>query len=114
MKIDEDSGESDLDFLLACQAGDLGAFSALYTRHGPVIMRYAWSRLGDRSLAEDVLQETFATAWAKIRKSTIVDKSLLPWLLAICANHLRNQSRRNLKHQTVLLDESRRSVLQVD
>jgi RNA polymerase sigma-70 factor (ECF subfamily) len=70
------------------------------------VLRYAWSQLGDRSLSEDVLQETFATAWAKRRSASIVDLSLLPWLLSICRNHARNQIRRNERTRAVPLDES--------
>jgi RNA polymerase sigma factor (sigma-70 family) len=103
--IETTDGDSDREFLLACQAGDLQAFSALYSRHASTVMRYAWSRTGDRNQAEDVLQDTFATAWARIRSSTIVDQSLLPWLLAICANHLRNHARRALKHRSLALTE---------
>jgi len=99
--IDDDRAGSDREFVLACKSGDLRAFSELYTRHGSTVMRYAWSRLGDRPQAEDVLQETFATAWTKIRTATVIDRSLLPWLLAIASNHLRNQYRRNEKHRTV-------------
>jgi len=97
---------ADIDFVLACREGDLDAFSTLYARHAPAVMRYAWSQLGDRTLAEDVLQETFATAWAKRRSASIVDLSLLPWLLAICRNHARNQIRRNERTRAVSLDES--------
>ncbi|WP_239452079.1 RNA polymerase sigma factor [Frondihabitans sp. PAMC 28766] len=68
-------------------------------------MRYAWSRLGDRSQAEEILQETFLTAWSKIGSSRIVDQSLLPWILAICGNHVRNQARRNAKSLTVPLTD---------
>lgn len=97
--------ESDLDFLASCQRGDVHAFARLYERYAPVVMRYAWSRLGDRSQAEEVLQDTFLTAWSKIGTSRIVDQSLLPWILAICTNHLRNQTRRNEKTRAVALTE---------
>lgn len=99
-------GTADIDFVLASREGDLEAFSMLYERHAPAVMRYAWSQLRDRNLAEDVVQETFATAWAKRRSASIVDLSLLPWLLAICRNHARNQIRRNERTKAIQLDEA--------
>lgn len=84
----------DIDFLTACVAGDVVAFTQLYRRHASVILRYAWSHVTARELAEELLQETFVTAWEKRKRATIVDESLLPWLLVICRNHLRNQTRR--------------------
>ncbi|MFC5502213.1 RNA polymerase sigma factor [Lysinimonas soli] len=105
INIDELSAVADIDFLLACRDGDVDAFAELYARHAPTVLRFAWSRLGDRSLAEEVLQETFTTAWAKRRRASIVDLSLLPWLLAICYNHIRNQVRRRERTRTVPLDE---------
>jgi RNA polymerase sigma factor (sigma-70 family) len=97
--------ESDLNFLMSCQRGDVQAFARLYERYAPVVMRYAWSRLRDRSQAEEVLQDTFLTAWSKIGTSRIIDQSLLPWILTICTNHLRNQTRRNQKIHAVALTE---------
>src|SRR3954467_5528308 len=104
MDINEPSETPDIDFLLACRAGDVEAFAALYEKHAPAVLRYAWSRIGDRSLAEEILQDTFTTAWAKKKSASIVDLSLLPWLLAICHNHIRNQARRSARTRTVPLD----------
>jgi RNA polymerase sigma factor (sigma-70 family) len=100
IEIDESSIEPDIDFLLACRSGNLAAFGELYSRHASTVLRYAWSVTGSREIAEDILQETFATAWAKRKKATIVDVSLLPWLLSICRNHIRNEVRRTLRRRT--------------
>jgi RNA polymerase sigma factor (sigma-70 family) len=104
VNINELSETADIDFLVACRDGDVDAFASLYARHAPTVLRYAWSRSGDRSLAEEILQDTFTTAWAKKKSATIVDLSLLPWLLAICHNHIRNQARRSTRTRTVPLD----------
>jgi len=104
MDINEPSETPDIDFLLACRNGDVEAFAALYEKHAPTVLRYAWSRIGDRSLAEEILQDTFTTAWAKRRSASIVDLSLLPWLLAICHNYVRNQARRSQRTRTVSLE----------
>ena len=104
MNVNEPREAPDIDFLLACRDGDVEAFAALYERHAPAVLRYAWSRIGDRSLAEEILQDTFTTAWAKRTSASIVDLSLLPWLLAICHNYVRNQVRRSRRTRTLPLD----------
>jgi RNA polymerase sigma factor (sigma-70 family) len=95
----------DVELLRSLWAGELDAFEALYQRYAPTVMRYAWARLGDRSGAEEILQETFLTVWTKHRRATIVDRSLLPWLLSITGNHLRNVLRKNARRQTLPLVE---------
>lgn len=106
IEIEDPNDEPDIDFLLACREGDLDAFGELYSRHAPTVLRYAWSIAGTRAAAEDILQETFATAWIKRKRATIVDVSLLPWLLSICRNHLRNEVRRNNRRRTDSFDET--------
>ena len=100
IEIDDPNNVSDIDFLLACRDGDLDAFGELYSRHAPIVLRYAWSLTGSRATAEDILQETFATAWAKRKRTTIVEVSLLPWLLSICRNRPRNEVRRTQRRRT--------------
>lgn len=99
-----DNDEFDIEFLLAARGGDSEAFSSLYDRHGPTVLRYAWSQLGSRVAAEDCLQDTFVTAWEKRRKASIVDESLLPWLLSIARNHVRNQLRLTRRRKTDAAD----------
>lgn len=96
----------DVDLLLAAQGGDVPAFSELYRRHGRAVLRYAWASLGNRHEAEDIMQDTFAVAWAKRRKASIVDESLLPWLLTICRNHTNNQLRKNRRQRSVEIPDT--------
>jgi RNA polymerase sigma factor (sigma-70 family) len=96
---------SDVELQESFLTGSLDAFEMLYQRYAPTIMRYAWGRVGDRAGAEDVLQDTFLTAWVGRRRSTIVDRSLLPWLLSISGNHLRNAVRKNARRETLPLME---------
>lgn len=97
----------DVALAAAVRAGEVAAFDALYRRHAPVVMRFAWARLDDRTLAEDVLQDTFLVAWRKHRDVPEVESSLLPWLLAIAGHHARNASRKSIRRATDELDENR-------
>jgi RNA polymerase sigma-70 factor (ECF subfamily) len=46
--------------------GDVRAFEVLVRRHGPLIRTYVMRILGTKSEVDDVDQETFITAWAKL------------------------------------------------
>jgi RNA polymerase sigma factor (sigma-70 family) len=93
----------DADLLAAIRAGERTAFDACYERHAPTLARYAWSRLGARDLVEEVLQETFLTAWRKRTDMRIVDESLLPWLMVVCRNHVNNLQRRRARDRSAPL-----------
>lgn len=110
IEIYEGDDRADNELVRACKSGDVAAFAVLYRRYAPTVMRYSWSRLNDRAQAEDVVQETFTTAWAKLRTANLIDESLLPWVLAIAGNHTRNQLRRNIKHRAVGLSDAESSA----
>jgi RNA polymerase sigma factor (sigma-70 family) len=99
------NGSGDEPFLAPLSRDDLDAFERAYELYAPVVMRYAWARLGDRSGAEEILQETFLTMWTKRRQATIIDDSPLPWILAIAGNHLRNAVRKQARRRSVPLSE---------
>lgn len=99
----DDEGKSDAELWLSYRDGDRASFSSFYRRHAAAVLKYGWSISGDQADAEEVLQETFLTAWDKRRTSIIVDNSLLPWLLTICRNHSRNLARRRRKHRATPL-----------
>ena len=89
----------DAELLLAAQRRDVDAFAELYDRHARAVLKYAWGYLGDRGTAEDILQDTFATAWERRGSAGKPDESALPWLLSICRNHLRNFTRKRGRHK---------------
>ncbi len=68
------------------------AFGELYVRHGPVIFRFAARRL-NRQLAEDVLSETFATAFAKRARFDESWDTALPWLYGIAIREIQRHRR---------------------
>ena len=78
------------------------AFDVLYDRTAPAVARFAWSLSTSREAAEDLLQETFLTAWRKHDSIHVVNGSALPWLLATCRNHSRNRARRDRRQREIL------------
>jgi RNA polymerase sigma-70 factor (ECF subfamily) len=74
---------------------DPDAFGALYDRYFPQIYRFAYSRLRDQSLAEDVTSEVFFKALKNIKRYTYSGHPFSSWLYQISLNavadHYRGQ-----------------------
>jgi RNA polymerase sigma-70 factor (ECF subfamily) len=84
--------------VVRAQAGDTAAFRALYQRFSPAVYRYAILPLvHDRTLAEDLLADTFVRALENIGRFEWQGKGVLPWLIRIaknlCLDHLRKSGR---------------------
>ena len=77
----DDAGEPDRALLDRAARGDRAAFGSLYDRHIRPVYWQAYSVLKDDREAEDATQDVFVTTWNKIRTITLVDESVLPWLL---------------------------------
>jgi len=75
----------------ACR-GDVNALAGLYERHYATMVWVAYSVLLDRGLAEDAAQQTFATAYGKIRSLRQPDR-FGPWLAAICRHTAQDMAR---------------------
>jgi RNA polymerase sigma-70 factor, ECF subfamily len=60
----EGSGQpTDEALVVAIAAGDASALGALYDRYGSLAYGLAIRMMGDRDVAEDVVQETFVSVW---------------------------------------------------
>ncbi|MEV6306357.1 sigma-70 family RNA polymerase sigma factor [Actinoplanes sp. NPDC051861] len=67
----------------------------LWTEHAPRVLAYA-SRHVDADTAQDVVSETFLTAW---RRLAAVPDDALPWLLVVARNTIANQRRSGRRQQ---------------
>jgi RNA polymerase sigma-70 factor (ECF subfamily) len=80
--------------------GDEDALAKLYDRHSDAVYRVAFRLLGDRHLAEEVLQETYLALWNRAELYEPERGSLPAWLLTIARNRavdrLRTLGRRPL------------------
>ena len=70
----------------AAQQGDTEAFGQLYDRYVDVVHRYAYARLGDRTLAEDVTSETFLRALRRIETVSYMGRDVGAWFVTIARN----------------------------
>jgi RNA polymerase sigma-70 factor (ECF subfamily) len=82
----------------ACN-GDTGSFTELCRRYYPAMVAIAHSIIGDRHLAEDAAQQTFAKAIRKLPQLKNKDK-FTAWLAAICRNVALDLARSRRMHQT--------------
>ncbi len=92
------SGDEERALVVRAQAGDTAAFRALYQRFASSVHRYAILPLvHDRTLAEDLLADTFVRALENIGRFRWQGKGVLPWLIRIaknlCLDYLRKSGR---------------------
>ena len=82
---------------------DPDAFGALYDRYFPQIYRFAYSRVRDQSLAEDVTSEVFFKALRNIKRYTYSGHPFSSWLYQITLNAVADHYRG--QHGEVELEE---------
>ena len=86
------AAKSDIELVEAAVRGQTECFGELCERYYPAMVAVAHSILGDRHLAEDVAQETFAKACYKL--SRLKDKNKFAgWLAVICRNVARDMAK---------------------
>lgn len=86
-------GPCDVELIRAAQAGDRDAFHRLVDCHHQALFRMVLVRTRSRMDAEDIVQEVFFKAWAKLghlRKGT----AFRSWLYQIALNKVRDHHRR--------------------
>jgi RNA polymerase sigma factor (sigma-70 family) len=72
--------------------GRLGRFRAVYDGNYNRVLGYALRRTGSREDAEDVVAETFLTAWRRLEQIPAGAEARL-WLYGVARNTLSNQRR---------------------
>lgn len=94
---------SDAD-LIRSSLADPEMFAAIFERHAESVHRYLAKRVGLES-AEDLVGETFATAFRSRRTFDLSRPDARPWLFGIATNsvrhHWRSEARRRRRTQRV-------------
>ena len=88
--------ESQERIIEAAQSGHLESFGILYKRYYSAMVVLAYALLGDKHLAEDTAQETFARACEQLTSLRHKDK-FAAWLACICRNVAMQTLRSNYK-----------------
>lgn len=84
---------SDAELLLRVGDGDGSAFETLYRRYSRPVFGLALRRLGDRTRAEEAVQETFTSVWRSARTYRPERGPGAPWLYAVARNAIVDGAR---------------------
>ncbi len=89
--------DSDQELIRRIQAGDAGAFDALFDRYSRMLRRHMAGMVRDEAAADDLLQETFLRVWTRAEQY-VGQGGAKGWLFRIATNqalnHLRSARRR--------------------
>jgi RNA polymerase sigma-70 factor (ECF subfamily) len=90
---------TDEDLVRSALAGDAGAYDRLVERYAPRVLRIIRAQVGDATVAEDLAQETFLSAFAALPGFRF-DARFFTWLYRIMLNtvgqHQRKTARRRV------------------
>jgi RNA polymerase sigma-70 factor (ECF subfamily) len=95
--------EEEIKLIARAKRGDLEAFEALYELHKGPIYRTALAIIGDRLIAEEILQDTFLRAFKHIQ-NVREGVSLSPWLYRITVNLAYDYGKARSRNWHVALD----------
>jgi len=84
---------NDADLVVASLSGDRDAFGQIVSRYQSLICSLAYSATGSLGASEDLAQETFITAWKRLRHLREQTK-LRAWLCGIARNRINSSLRR--------------------
>lgn len=85
------------------QAGSMRSFNVLVERYQTPLYNLCLRYVGDRQLAEDVVQEAFLSAWRAI--NSWKGGSFKAWLFRIAVNEARDLHRRRSRRPSSSLDD---------
>jgi RNA polymerase sigma-70 factor (ECF subfamily) len=95
---------SDADLVGLTADGNADAIGVLYDRYSGAVFAFAVRMLGDRAVAEELLQEVFFRCWKQARAYSSQRGSFITWLLSITHNmaidELRRRGRRPQRADT--------------
>lgn len=87
---------TDEQLMLAFVQADAAAFDVIYSRYSARVYAYMISRVKERSLAEDLLQETFLKLY-RFKERYDPQLPLSGWIFTICRNCFLDFLRKNRK-----------------
>jgi RNA polymerase sigma-70 factor (ECF subfamily) len=95
----------DVELIARSIARDPRAFGDLFDRHSTAVFRFAYSLTHNTTEAQELVQETFVTAWKKLADIRLAGDSMLPWLIVTARHHAQNARRAQARRETLPLEE---------
>lgn len=80
------AGDADGALVRRAAAGEHDALRELYARYGALVHAFALRMLGDRHLAEEVLQDVFFVVWRQARRYDEGRGRVAAWLITLARN----------------------------
>jgi RNA polymerase sigma-70 factor (ECF subfamily) len=93
---------TDLELWQWATKHDGAAFGQLFERHSKAIYNHCFRRTASWSSAEELTSIVWAEAWRRRKDVRLHSESILPWLLAVANNCLRNYQRSQRRHRNLL------------
>ncbi len=81
---------------------DVAAFADLFERHSAAVYNHCFRRTGSWSVAEELMATAFLEAWRCRRSIPAAADRVLPWLLAVANNVMRNSRRSRRRYAAAL------------
>ncbi|MDO5653963.1 MAG: RNA polymerase sigma factor [Brachymonas sp.] len=94
------AAHADEDLMQAYAGGDMAAFTTLYDRHAQRIWRYVYRHVGDRAVADDLVQDVWL---AVVREATRyeVRARFTTWLFTLAHNRMVDHHRTRKSHTSL-------------
>jgi RNA polymerase sigma-70 factor (ECF subfamily) len=89
---------ADEEVMQLVQSGNPRAFELLYDRHGGAAFSLAYRMVGNRVMAEDIIQEAFLSIWRSRQRYDQARGSVRTWVLGIVHNRAIDGLRRSFVH----------------
>jgi RNA polymerase sigma factor (sigma-70 family) len=88
-------GQAEVELWRRAVAGDAQAFGDLFELHARAIYNFCFRRTANWAEAEDAMSEVFLVAWRRRAQVAFTSdgERVLPWLLGVAVNVLRNRQR---------------------
>jgi RNA polymerase sigma-70 factor, ECF subfamily len=88
-------GQAEVDLWRRAVGGDAQAFGDLFDLHARAIYNFCFRRTANWAEAEDAMSEVFLVAWRRRAQVAFTSdgERVLPWLLGVAVNVLRNRRR---------------------
>jgi RNA polymerase sigma factor (sigma-70 family) len=93
---------TDAELWRRTRSGDADAFASLFDRYAHGVYRYCFRRTANWAFAEDITSIVFLESWRRRREVALDEGKVLPWLLGVATNVIRNQRRSLRRYESAL------------